>query len=244
MSQQNDISDHEINRKKRSRWNEDDVDEGEIQENESSINQTAISSKRLRPTAAVIESNDNNNNQFKILETSSDRSRGKQLTSNDYNKKSREELERERQIRMAALRDETEKEDTSSSTSIRKHHTTQQDSSTSTTTNNHSKIKMRSLKRKFVDSAIDEETIHADGNDDTEAAADDDDANESESEDDSAKQMKALFGISDFGSTKNTKVLTNHTSAAIGTIAKHLKPRKYRQYMNRKNGFNRPLDNA
>ena len=242
MSQQNDISDHEINRKKRSRWNEDDVDEGEIQESESSINQTAIGSKRLRPTAAVIESNDSNNDKLKILETS-DRSRGKQLTSNDYNKKSREALERERQMRMAALRDETEKEDTSSSTYVRKHHTTRQDSLTSTTTNNHSKIKMKSLKRKFVDNAVDDETIHADGNDDTEAA-DDDDADESESEDDSAKQMKALFGISDFGSTKNTKVLTNHTSAAIGTIAKHLKPRKYRQYMNRKNGFNRPLDNA
>lgn len=242
MSQQNNIIDHEINRKKRSRWNEDDVDEGEIQESESSINQTAISSKRLRPTAAVIKSNDNNNAKLKILETS-DRSRGKQLTSNDYNKKSREELERERQIRMAALRDETEKEDTSSSTHIRKHHTTRQDSSTSTTTNNHSKIKMKSLKRKFMDNAVDDETIHAYGNDDTEAAADDD-ADESESEDDSVKQMKELFGISDFGSTKNTKVLTNHTSAAIGTIAKHLKPRKYRQYMNRKNGFNRPLDNA
>jgi U4/U6.U5 tri-snRNP-associated protein 3 len=45
----------------------------------------------------------------------------------------------------------------------------------------------------------------------------------------------------EFGSTKGNKVEDNHSSSARGAAAKH-KARKYRQYMNRKNGFNRPLD--
>jgi U4/U6.U5 tri-snRNP-associated protein 3 len=60
---------------------------------------------------------------------------------------------------------------------------------------------------------------------------------------DEEEQMQQLFGISGFSSTKNTKVSSNHNSSALGIVAKH-KARKYRQYMNRKNGFNRPLDNA
>lgn len=55
--------------------------------------------------------------------------------------------------------------------------------------------------------------------------------------------MQRLFGVSTFGSSKNTKVATNHATAAVGVAQKH-KARKYRQYMNRKNGFNRPLDNV
>ena len=55
--------------------------------------------------------------------------------------------------------------------------------------------------------------------------------------------MQRLLGISSFGSSQNTKVATNHSSAAVGVAQKH-KARKYRQYMNRKNGFNRPLDNV
>jgi len=59
---------------------------------------------------------------------------------------------------------------------------------------------------------------------------------------DEEEQMQALLGFGGgFGSTKNTKVEDNHASSARGAAAKR-KARKYRQYMNRKNGFNRPLD--
>jgi U4/U6.U5 tri-snRNP-associated protein 3 len=58
---------------------------------------------------------------------------------------------------------------------------------------------------------------------------------------DEEEQMKMLLGIQDFGSTKGEQVEDNKTSAARGVAAKN-KARKYRQYMNRKNGFNRPLE--
>jgi len=46
-----------------------------------------------------------------------------------------------------------------------------------------------------------------------------------------------VMGFAGFGSTKNQKVKGN-----VKMVAKINKPRKYRQYMNRKGGFNRPLD--
>jgi U4/U6.U5 tri-snRNP-associated protein 3 len=58
---------------------------------------------------------------------------------------------------------------------------------------------------------------------------------------DEEEQMKMLMGIQGFGSTKGEQVEDNKTSAARGVAAKN-KARKYRQYMNRKNGFNRPLE--
>ena len=59
---------------------------------------------------------------------------------------------------------------------------------------------------------------------------------------DEEEQMKMLLGFSGgFGSTKGEAVEDNQSSAARGAAAKN-KARKYRQYMNRKNGFNRPLD--
>jgi len=59
---------------------------------------------------------------------------------------------------------------------------------------------------------------------------------------DEEEQMKLMLGFSGgFESTKNKKVEDNHKTAARGTAAKN-KARKYRQYMNRKGGFNRPLD--
>lgn len=59
---------------------------------------------------------------------------------------------------------------------------------------------------------------------------------------DEDEQMKLLLGFSgEFGTTKDQKVDDNHKTSAKGAAAKH-KQRKYRQYMNRKNGFNRPLD--
>lgn len=58
---------------------------------------------------------------------------------------------------------------------------------------------------------------------------------------DEEEQMKRLLGFGDFGSTKGQAVDDNQSSAARGAAAKN-KARKYRQYMNRKNGFNRPLE--
>ena len=56
------------------------------------------------------------------------------------------------------------------------------------------------------------------------------------------EKMKLLLGFSGgFGTTKYQKVADNHQTHAAGVVAKN-KGRKYRQYMNRKNGFNRPLD--
>ncbi|PAV67694.1 hypothetical protein WR25_04213 [Diploscapter pachys] len=49
--------------------------------------------------------------------------------------------------------------------------------------------------------------------------------------------VAALMGFTGFSTTKNTKVVGN----ADGAV-KINKQRKYRQYMNRKGGFNRPLD--
>jgi U4/U6.U5 small nuclear ribonucleoproteins len=58
---------------------------------------------------------------------------------------------------------------------------------------------------------------------------------------DEEEQMKKLLGFDGFGSTKGEAVQDNQNSAARGAAAKN-KARKYRQYMNRKNGFNRPLE--
>lgn len=58
---------------------------------------------------------------------------------------------------------------------------------------------------------------------------------------DEEEQMRKLLGIEGFGTTKGQKVESNHNSSASGAANKN-KARKYRQYMNRKGGFNRPLD--
>ena len=55
------------------------------------------------------------------------------------------------------------------------------------------------------------------------------------------EQMNLMMGIGGFGSTKGKAVKDNKVGAARGAAAKS-KARKYRQYMNRKGGFNRPLD--
>lgn len=56
------------------------------------------------------------------------------------------------------------------------------------------------------------------------------------------EQMKMMLGFSGgFGSTAGQQVEDNDNSAAKGAAAKN-KARKYRQYMNRKSGFNRPLE--
>lgn len=54
------------------------------------------------------------------------------------------------------------------------------------------------------------------------------------------EEMNRLLGFGGFGSTKGKQVIDNAEGAAAGGAARH-KERKYRQYMNRKGGFNRPL---
>ena len=58
---------------------------------------------------------------------------------------------------------------------------------------------------------------------------------------DEEEKMRRLLGFDGFGSTKGEAVEDNQKSAARGVATKN-KARKYRQYMNRKNGFNRPLE--
>jgi U4/U6.U5 tri-snRNP-associated protein 3 len=77
-------------------------------------------------------------------------------------------------------------------------------------------------------------------NDDTTKNDSDNDDDDSESK--AAAEMQRLLGFTgSFGTTKNSKVQDNFTTSAVGAAQKH-KARKYRQYMNRKGGFNRPLD--
>jgi len=59
---------------------------------------------------------------------------------------------------------------------------------------------------------------------------------------DEEEQMQRLLGFSGgFSTTKGEEVEDNKKSAARGAAGKN-KARKYRQYMNRKGGFNRPLE--
>lgn len=67
------------------------------------------------------------------------------------------------------------------------------------------------------------------------------DDSEDEEEDEENAAMMSLMGFGGFGTTKGKAVADNHMSAARGAASKN-KGRKYRQYMNRKGGFNRPLD--
>lgn len=57
------------------------------------------------------------------------------------------------------------------------------------------------------------------------------------------EQMKLLLGFEGFDSTKGKEVDENAKSAATGTARRENK-REYRQYMNRRGGFNRPLDKS
>jgi len=62
-----------------------------------------------------------------------------------------------------------------------------------------------------------------------------------EESDEDQNQMMQMMGFGGFGTTKDKPVADNQSSAARGAASKN-KGRKYRQYMNRKGGFNRPLD--
>ena len=58
---------------------------------------------------------------------------------------------------------------------------------------------------------------------------------------DEEEQMQKLLGFGGFDTTKGKAVKDNQDSLARGSSGKN-KARKYRQYMNRKGGFNKPLD--
>jgi U4/U6.U5 tri-snRNP-associated protein 3 len=64
----------------------------------------------------------------------------------------------------------------------------------------------------------------------------DEDEEEIVVEDEGLDDMAAMMGFGGFGSTKGKKVLGNNVGAA-----RKEKQTKYRQYMNRVGGFNRPL---
>jgi len=55
--------------------------------------------------------------------------------------------------------------------------------------------------------------------------------------DEETRKMQQLMGIGGFETTKNKKVTDN-----VGGYAKINRTQRYRQYMNRRGGFNRPLD--
>jgi U4/U6.U5 tri-snRNP-associated protein 3 len=57
------------------------------------------------------------------------------------------------------------------------------------------------------------------------------------------EQMARLMGISGFGTTKGKAVDDNAMGAARGAVSM-AKKMKYRQYMNRKGGFNRSLNHV
>ena len=67
------------------------------------------------------------------------------------------------------------------------------------------------------------------------AAADD----AEDAEDEEARQMAAMMGFSTFDSTAGKDV--GDPRCKLEAVKKRA-PRKYRQYMNRRGGFNRPLD--
>ena len=56
------------------------------------------------------------------------------------------------------------------------------------------------------------------------------------------EQMRQMLGFGGFATTKDAEVADNQTSAARGAVKKN-QNRSYRQYMNRRGGFNRPLEN-
>ena len=70
---------------------------------------------------------------------------------------------------------------------------------------------------------------------------DEDEEEEELDEEAQMSEMQRLMGFGGFNTTKNTKVEDNHSGSGKG-YASVKKARKYRQYMNRKGGFDRNLD--
>jgi U4/U6.U5 tri-snRNP-associated protein 3 len=60
---------------------------------------------------------------------------------------------------------------------------------------------------------------------------------DADDDDDDEAAMRRILGFAAFNTTKNTKVPGNDKNFGV----RKDKKRKYRQYMNRQGGFNRPL---
>ena len=54
------------------------------------------------------------------------------------------------------------------------------------------------------------------------------------------EEMMKMMGFTGFDTSKGKATSTNRTQTTSASFKPE--PRKYRQYMNRKGGFNRPLD--
>jgi U4/U6.U5 tri-snRNP-associated protein 3 len=132
----------------------------------------------------------------------------------------RERLELERRERMARLRADDGREDGSGDAVA-------SSSSTASSMSTARGVKIAAKRRRVDDGA---RSNGDDGDDDDEDTVDDE-----------RRRMMDLLGFGGFGTTKGKAVMDNQTSAARGAVSKN-KGRKYRQYMNRKGGFNRPLD--
>ena len=124
----------------------------------------------------------------------------------------RERLERERRERMARLRSENDAEERGLTSSLR------EDEAASAAEAGLVKKRNRSKKSGNEPGSDEDEEI-----------------------DEEQNAMMQMLGFGGFGSTKGKAVVDNQMSAARGAASKN-KGRKYRQYMNRKGGFNRPLD--
>ena len=124
----------------------------------------------------------------------------------------RERLERERRERMARLRSENDAEERGLTSSLR------EDEAASAAAAGSVKKRNRSKKSGNEPGSDEDEEI-----------------------DEEQNAMMQMLGFGGFGSTKGKAVVDNQMSAARGAASKN-KGRKYRQYMNRKGGFNRPLD--
>ena len=137
----------------------------------------------------------------------------------------RERLERERRERMARMRAENEAEERNLSTPLEG-----------------GEGKGAKISIKESSSAASESRIRSLENGSTDKDGTYVEVEEDNEEDEEQNMMYHLLGFSGgFGSTKGKAVTDNQNSAARGAASKN-KGRKYRQYMNRKGGFNRPLD--
>ena len=130
----------------------------------------------------------------------------------------RERLERERRERMARLRAENEAEERGGAVVLGEEEVADV---------------ARGVRKRHRD--------ESGGSSRTKSNGHEDDSDQEEEEDEERIEMMNLIGFGGFGSTKGKAVADNQISAARGAASKN-KGRKYRQYMNRKGGFNRPLD--
>ena len=134
----------------------------------------------------------------------------------DTREPDRERLERERRERMARLRAENDAEERNVGGPLDGDSISAGDGAQASLSEHNNKSKPKKLKNTS-------------------------DNENSDDDEDGLDEMQQMLGFGGFGSTKGKAVADNQSSAAKGAASKN-KGRKYRQYMNRKGGFNRPLD--